>query len=77
MVEKLLLVEALKICVHMTMIGDSVTAVTHPASTTHKQLSDEELASVGITPTLLRLSPGLEHVDDLIADLEQAFNKAL
>ena len=70
-------VESVQLFQHMTMIGDSVSVITHPASTTHKQLSDEELASVGITPTLLRLSPGLEHVDDLIADLEQAFNKAL
>ena len=57
----------------MTMIGDSVSVVTHPASTTHKQLSDEEQRSAGVTPTLLRISAGLENVEDIIADFEQAF----
>lgn len=69
-------VEALKICVHMTMIGDSVTAVTHPASTTHKQLSEADLAAAGVSPTLLRISPGLEDADDIIADFAQAFSAA-
>lgn len=66
-------VESLKLAAHMTMIGDSITVVTHPASTTHKQLSGEDLKAAGVTPTLLRISLGLEHVDDLIADFEQAF----
>ena len=70
-------VEALKLVKHMTMIGDSITVVTHSASTTHKQLSDEEQLAAGVTPTLLRISAGLEHVDDLIADFEQAFEVAL
>ena len=66
-------VEALELVAHMTMIGDSVTVVTHPASTTHRQLSEADLAAAGVTPTLLRLSPGLEDVEDIIADFEQAF----
>ena len=66
-------VESLRLAAHMTMIGDSVTVVTHPASTTHKQLGEADLAAAGVTPTLLRISPGLEHADDLIADFEQAF----
>ena len=66
-------VESLRLAAHMTMIGDSVTVVTHPASTTHKQLGEADLAAAGVTPTLLRISPGLEHVDDLIDDFEQAF----
>ena len=66
-------VEALRLVAHMTMIGDSITVVTHPASTTHKQLSDEDKAAVGITPTLLRISAGLENVEDIIDDFEQAF----
>ena len=66
-------VEALKLCKNMTMIGDSVTVITHPASTTHKQLSDSDMAAAGVTPTLLRVSPGLEDVEDIIADFEQAF----
>lgn len=66
-------VEALKLVTHMTMIGDSISVVTHPASTTHKQLSEADLAKAGVTPTLLRVSPGLEDPDDIIADFEQAF----
>lgn len=67
-------VESLKLAGNMTMIGDSITVVTHPASTTHKQLSAEAKVAAGITPTLLRLSLGLENVEDIIADFEQALN---
>ena len=70
-------VEALQLAAHMTMIGDSITVVTHPASTTHKQLSEAAMLTAGVTPTLLRISLGLEHVEDIIADFEQAFEKAL
>lgn len=66
-------VEALQLVAHMTMIGDSITVVTHPASTTHKQLSEADLATAGVTPTLLRISLGLEDVEDIIEDFEQAF----
>ncbi len=66
-------VEALKLAAHMTMIGDSITVVTHPASTTHRQLSEEDIVAAGVTPTLLRVSPGLENIEDIIADFEQAF----
>lgn len=66
-------VEALHLVAHMTMIGDSISVVTHPASTTHKQLSEADQRAVGITPTLLRVSAGLECVDDIIDDFEQAF----
>ncbi len=66
-------VEALRLAAHMTMIGDSITVVTHPASTTHKQLSEADLKAAGVTPTLLRISLGLEDVDDIIDDFEQAF----
>ena len=69
-------VEALKLAAHMTMIGDSITVVTHPASTTHKQLSEADLAKAGVTPTLLRISAGLEDPDDIIADFQQAFEAA-
>lgn len=69
-------VEALQLATHMTMIGDSVTAVTHPASTTHRQLSEADLEAAGVSPTLLRVSPGLEDPEDIIADFEQAFSKA-
>ena len=53
-------------------LGDTRTIVSHPASTTHARLTDEERATVGISPGLLRVSVGLEHPDDIIADLEQA-----
>jgi O-acetylhomoserine (thiol)-lyase len=66
-------VEAQHLAAHMTMIGDSITVITHPASTTHKQLSEADLKAAGVTPTLLRISAGLEHADDLIADFEEAF----
>ncbi len=66
-------VESLQLVAHMTMIGDSITVVTHPASTTHKQLSDEDKRATGITPTLLRISAGLECVEDIIEDFNQAF----
>ena len=66
-------VESLRLAANMTMIGDSITVVTHPASTTHKQLSDADLTAAGVTPTLLRISLGLENADDLIEDFEQAF----
>lgn len=69
-------VEALQLAAHMTMIGDSITVVTHPASTTHKQLSEADLRTAGVTPTLLRISLGLEDVEDIIADFQQAFEKA-
>ena len=69
-------VEALKLSANMTMIGDSITVVTHPASTTHKQLSEADLKAAGVTPTLLRISLGLENVEDIIDDFEQAFAAA-
>lgn len=68
-------VEALQLPAHMTMIGDSISVVTHPASTTHRQLSVSDLEQAGVTPTLLRISLGLEDVDDIIDDFEQAFRK--
>ena len=67
------LVENLKLSRHMTMIGDSVSSVTHPASTTHKQLSESDKIATGILPTLLRISPGLENVVDLVNDYRQAY----
>lgn len=66
-------VESLRLAVNMSMIGDSITIITHPASTTHKQLNEADMAAAGITPTLLRISVGLENAEDLIEDFEQAF----
>ncbi len=63
---------ALTLCSHSPNLGDSRTIVTHPASTTHSKLTEEERQRVGITPGLVRISVGLEHVDDVIADIESA-----
>ena len=57
-------------------IGDCKTLACHPASTTHRQLSPEELAKAGVSEDMIRLSVGIEHIDDLIADLDQALNAA-
>jgi O-acetylhomoserine (thiol)-lyase len=59
----------------VTHVADARTCVLHPASHTHRQLSDEQLREAGIAPDLIRLSVGLEHVDDIIADLSQAMEK--
>jgi O-acetylhomoserine (thiol)-lyase len=61
---------------HVANIGDVRSLIIHPASTTHSQLSPEEQLSSGVTPGLVRLSVGLEHIDDIIADLEHGFAAA-
>jgi O-acetylhomoserine (thiol)-lyase len=68
-------VEALDLFSHLANIGDAKSLVIHSASTTHSQLSDEELVDAGVAPEMVRLSLGIEHVDDLIADLSQALDK--
>ncbi len=65
--------EALKLVSHVANVGDAKTLIIHPASTTHQQLSDEEQLSAGVKPTGLRISVGIEHIDDILADFEQAF----
>jgi O-succinylhomoserine sulfhydrylase len=66
--------DALRIIDISNNLGDSKSLITHPSSTTHRRLSPEVQAEMGITPSVIRLSVGLEHVDDLIKDLTQAFN---
>ncbi len=68
-------IDSLKIFSLLANVADVKSLVIHPASTTHSQLSAEELADQGITPGTIRLSIGIEHVDDIIADLSQAFDK--
>ena len=58
---------------HLANVGDAKSLIIHPASTTHRQLSDEELQAAGVSPGTVRLSVGTESVEDLIWDLEQAF----
>jgi O-acetylhomoserine (thiol)-lyase len=69
-------IEALELVSHLANVGDAKTLVIHPASTTHQQLSDEALAAGGITPDLVRLSVGIEDVEDILWDLDQALTKA-
>ena len=66
-------IESLELFSHLANVGDARSLVIHPASTTHQQLSDEELVTAGVGPELIRLSIGLETINDLIWDLEQAF----
>ncbi|MBQ5421142.1 MAG: O-acetylhomoserine aminocarboxypropyltransferase/cysteine synthase, partial [Clostridium sp.] len=64
----------LKLGIIATHVADAHTCVLHPASSTHRQLSDEELVAAGVGPDLIRLSCGIEHVDDIIEDLKQALD---
>ena len=65
-------IESLKMFYHVANIGDARSLAIHPASTTHSQLNDKQLAEAGVTPGYVRLSIGIEHPDDIIADIEQA-----
>ena len=69
-------IDSVQLLSHLANIGDAKTLVIHPASTTHQQLTAEEQAATGATPDYIRLSVGLEHVDDLKADMDQALRKA-
>ena len=64
--------DALKLFTRLVNIGDAKSLATHPASTTHRQLAPDELARSGVAEDTVRLSIGIEHIDDLLADLEQA-----
>lgn len=68
--------DALQIFLRLVNIGDCKSLASIPAETTHRQLNDEELASAGVTADMVRLSIGIEHIDDLIADLDQALSHA-
>ena len=65
-------IDALQMIKRLVNIGDAKSLACHPASTTHRQLSDEELATAGVSSDLVRISVGIEHVDDIIADIDQA-----
>ncbi|MDD5073288.1 MAG: O-acetylhomoserine aminocarboxypropyltransferase/cysteine synthase [Candidatus Omnitrophica bacterium] len=68
-------IESLELISHVANIGDAKSLAIHPATTTHQQLSEEERLATGVTPDFIRLSIGLEHIDDIIADIEQALGK--
>jgi len=68
-------IDSLGLISHLANIGDAKTLAIHPASTTHQQLSEKEQAATGVTPDYVRLSVGIEHIDDIISDIEQALKK--
>ncbi len=68
-------IDGLQLISHLANVGDAKTLAIHPATTTHQQLSPEEQRATGVTPDYVRLSVGLEHSDDILADIEQALNK--
>jgi O-acetylhomoserine (thiol)-lyase len=66
----------LQLAAIVTHVADARTSVLHPASHTHRQLTDEQLIAAGVSPDLIRFSVGIENVNDIIADIEQALQKA-
>lgn len=68
-------IDSLELISHLANIGDAKTLAIHPATTTHQQLSPEEQLATGVTPDFVRLSIGIEHIDDIIEDIEQALKK--
>ena len=70
-------IESLELLSHLANIGDSKSLVIHPASTTHQQLTPAEQAATGVTADFIRVSVGIEDVEDIIADLDQALAKAV
>ena len=69
-------IEAVQFLSHLANVGDAKTLVIHPASTTHRQLSEAQLIAAGVAPDMIRLSVGLETLDDILWDLDQALSKA-
>jgi O-acetylhomoserine (thiol)-lyase len=69
--------DALKLVLRLVNLGDAKSLACHPASTTHRQMSAEEQKRAGVTPEMIRLSVGIEHVDDILADLDQALKAAI
>jgi len=69
-------IDSLQLVSHVANVGDAKTLAIHPATTTHQQLSPEEQLATGVTPDFIRLSIGIEHIDDILADIEQALAKA-
>jgi len=69
-------IEAAKFMSHLVNIGDTRTLISHPASTTHRQLNDEQQLAAGVGPDMIRISVGLEHIDDILWDIDQALDAA-
>jgi O-acetylhomoserine (thiol)-lyase len=70
------LIEAVQLWSHLANVGDCKSLIIHPASTTHQQLTDEELVACGIGPEMIRLSVGIEDAEDILWDLEQALDRS-
>ena len=68
-------IDSLQLVSHLANVGDTKTLIIQPSATTHQQLSDEEQLAAGVKPNALRIAVGIEHIDDIKADLEQAFAK--
>ncbi len=68
-------IDSLSLVSHLANVGDAKTLAIHPATTTQQQLSAEEQPATGVTPDFIRMSIGIEHIDDILNDLEQAFDK--
>lgn len=68
-------IDSLKLISHLANVGDAKTLAIHPASTTHEQLSEQEREAAGVLPNMVRISAGIEHIDDIKADFEQAFER--
>ncbi len=68
--------DALELFLRLVNIGDTKSLAAHPASTTHRQLSEDELKTAGVTPDMIRLCVGIEHIEDIVADLDQALAAA-
>jgi O-acetylhomoserine (thiol)-lyase len=69
-------IDALQFLSHLANIGDAKSLVIHPASTTHRQLSEEDQLKAGVSPDMVRLSIGLESIDDILWDLQQALERS-
>jgi len=70
-------IDSLELISHLANVGDAKSLAIHPATTTHQQLSSEEQLATGVTPDFIRLSIGIEHIDDIIADIEQALKRSV
>ena len=69
-------IENVKLASHLANVGDAKTLIIHPATTTHSQLSDEDMLATGVSPSYVRLSIGIEHIDDILNDLTNALDSA-
>ena len=69
-------IESAQFLSHLANVGDAKTLVIHPASTTHRQLDEKEQITAGVTPDMIRMSVGLETLDDILWDIEQALDKS-